>query len=77
MCTYSAKLFSQILPTYEKTLLAEYVEGNEDKMVYLNSDEVKLGEQASMAADVCQKNPYWILYDLLKHEERDGLVSMS
>lgn len=41
-------------------------------MVYLNSDEVKLAEQPSIVHDVCRKNPYWILYDLLKHEERDG-----
>lgn len=43
-------------------------------MVYLNGSEAKLAEQPSIAHDVSRKNPYWILYDMLKHEERDGMV---
>ena len=65
-------MFDIVFPSYEKVLLAEYVNGNEGRMVYMNSDEVKLAEQAPIAHDVCRKNPFWILYDLLKHEERDG-----
>ena len=65
-------MFDRVFPNYEKVFLAEYVNGNEKNMVYMNSEEVKLAEQAAIAYDVCRKNPFWILYDLLKHEERDG-----
>jgi hypothetical protein len=71
---YSANLFCRILPEYEKNCLSEYVDGNETLMMYGNSGNAKMQEHGNIAKVVTKKNPYWLVYDLIKLEERDGQV---
>ena len=34
-------------------------------------------EHSSIINDICVKNPFWLLYDMLKHEQRDGKAFME
>lgn len=72
-----ANIFSKVIPTYEKLMLTEYTNGKEASMVYENSEEAKLNEHATVVSSTTNKNPYWSLYDMIKHEERDGRVLVS
>lgn len=36
-------------------------------MVYENSEEAKLNEHAAVVSGTTNKNPYWSLYDMIKH----------
>ena len=53
----------------------EYVDGKEQLMIYANSSNAKLQEHGNIAKIITKKNPYWLVYDLIKLEERDGLVN--
>lgn len=37
-----------------------------------NEHTPQLSDHIAVAEDITQRNPYWILYDLIKNEERDG-----
>lgn len=65
-------MFSRIIPSYEKEMLIEYTNGKEECLVYENSEQAKLLEHGTVVAETTSKNPYWALYDMIKHEERDG-----
>lgn len=41
-------------------------------MIYANSGNAKLQEHGNIAKIITKKNPYWLIYDLIKLEERDG-----
>jgi len=43
-------------------------------MIYANSGNAKLQEHGNIAKIVTKKNPYWLIYDLIKLEQRDGQV---
>ena len=72
-----AGLYCRILPEYEKTCLFEYVDGKEQLMIYANSSNAKLQEHGNIAKIITKKNPYWLVYDLIKLEERDGLAFLE
>lgn len=69
-----SSMFTRIIPEYEKCCLTEYVNYDESKMVYINPKNVKLQEHGPVIANLCRKNPYWLIYDLVKLEDRDGEV---
>jgi hypothetical protein len=43
-------------------------------MIYANTGNAKMQEHGNIAKLVTKKNPYWLIYDLIKLEERDGQV---
>jgi hypothetical protein len=51
-------------------MLAEY--GTADRMLYGNIQLPKLEKHEADAGALVARNPYWLLYDLIKNEERDG-----
>lgn len=69
-----ASMFTRIIPEYEKCCLTEYVNYDDSKMVYINPSNAKLQEHGPIIANLCRKNPYWLIYDLVKLEDRDGEV---
>ena len=71
------QLFTNILPNYEKTCLQEYCNYSQDKLLYLNESEAKLNEHSVIAEDSLRENKYWLLYDMIRHEERDGLAFLE
>lgn len=46
-------------------------------MLYANSGNAKMQEHGNIARIITKKNPYWLIYDLIKLEERDGMVTPS
>ena len=71
-----ANLFTRSLPDYEKVCLTEYVGYEESKTIFINPINVKFNEQAQNITTACLKNPYWLIYDLIKYEDRDGEVNI-
>ena len=45
-------------------------------MIYANTSNAKMQEHGNIARIVTKKNPYWLVYDLIKLEERDGQVNL-
>ncbi len=46
-------------------------------MIYGNSTQAKVQEHGKITKIITKKNPYWLVYDLIKLEERDGEVRMG
>lgn len=40
--------------------------------MYANPNNAKMQEHANISKVITKKNPYWLIYDLIKLEERDG-----
>lgn len=69
---YVAKLFTYVFSNYELNCLLEYVDKQESLTLYANpsaNDFYSHGEQAIASMS---RNPFWLLYDLIKQEEKDG-----
>jgi hypothetical protein len=45
---------------------------DEKDLVYINPCNSECAEHEVEISKVLNKNPYWLLYDLIKNEERDG-----
>ena len=45
---------------------------NEDELISIHPNEAKFQEHGRVAEEALKKNPYWLLYDVIKHEDRDG-----
>lgn len=69
-------MFTRFLPEYEKTCLIEYTNYDDSKTVFINPSNSKFQEQAQLITNLCSKNPYWLIYDLVKYEDRDGEVNL-
>lgn len=45
--------------------------------MFINPSNSKFQEQAQLITNLCSKNPYWLIYDLVKYEDRDGEAFMA
>lgn len=55
---------------YEEAIMTTYSEP--DKLIYINPKFNVCQQHEDLAIKTAETNPYWILYDLIKNEERDG-----
>lgn len=51
--------------------MIEYVKDDSD-LISINQSEAKFQEHEAVVRGNLAHNPYWLLYDLMRHEERDG-----
>lgn len=68
---YVARFFGIFIPSFEQQCLKEYV-WNESELITLNNSEAKFEEHGAVLRQILKNNPYWLLYDLIRHEERDS-----
>lgn len=66
-----ALLFSKCLPSYEQQCLVECIQ-DESELIAINQAEAKFLEHELVIKESLKQNPFWLLYDLIKHEERDS-----
>jgi len=69
------KIFLQMLDKYEELNLANYVEGNEDKMVFGNTQNSETSGETvkNQVSTMCEnlQNPYFNIYHWVKGEVFD------
>lgn len=53
--------------------MCEYLKEG-DNLLYTNNNDLtpQLNDHLAVIEDLTKRNPYWLLYDLIKNEERDG-----
>jgi hypothetical protein len=66
-----AILFATALPTYERTCIKELIEGSASKLLY-EQERNPAKAHGDLAVAALKHNPYWLIYDIMKLEERDG-----
>ena len=55
---------------YEEVILTGFIEPN--RLLYADKEQNQLLKHEKIMQKITSTNPYWLLYDLIKNEERDG-----
>lgn len=60
-----------LLSRYEKNTIAEFADGRQDKLVYLRETNEALRGHQELLNSAVRNNPFWLLSDLIKLEQKD------
>jgi hypothetical protein len=64
--------------SYEENIMREYLTGGTCLLYTNNNDNTpQLNDHFAVVEDFTKRNPFWLLYDLIKNEERDGRAFME
>ena len=64
-------VFDRILPAYEEGSMAEFTNGDESKFLFARVHENEdFATKKNKYQQAAKQNPYWLIYDILKFEER-------
>jgi len=65
-------VFDRILPAYEEGSMAEFTNSDESKYLFAKIHEYEeLAAKKNKFQQAAKQNPYWLIYDVLKFEERE------
>ena len=68
----SVDVYDRILPRYEANTIVEFADGSESGCIFKVSQFPEL--DLSGLKEINNNNPFWLLYDLLKFEQREAKV---